>query len=328
MTVEIIDSWPAVTENDLRAFEEFLEVSLPDDYRRFLLQHNGGHFADEVVFEANKGDRDLYIWAPVEHFHALSALHKYCDLRWNYDTFVATGRIPISCLPIGSSVGGEICLVVSGEYRGEVWGHQRDNEPYDEDPDEDAKWESLSPQASSFDLFLAGLRGEPKDPVFTTPICRAAETGDLDTLRTLLESGVEVDSRASEEWAHGQTPLMVAAYDRRLAAMKYLIDSGADVEARDDRGWPASVFALRASSPDALTILLRAGADPNAADSDGQSLLAWAVAAATMHCPQLLLDAGADINARDGEGRTVLAFCREEGEEEYIPFLEAAGASE
>ena len=43
MELELSIDYPSATEEQIRAFEEFLGVNLPSDYRAFLSTHNGGH---------------------------------------------------------------------------------------------------------------------------------------------------------------------------------------------------------------------------------------------------------------------------------------------
>lgn len=46
--VTIHESNPPITDADIQALEQQLNIKFPDDYRRFLLAHNGGRPKPEV----------------------------------------------------------------------------------------------------------------------------------------------------------------------------------------------------------------------------------------------------------------------------------------
>lgn len=107
-----------VTESDVRALEDTLGTTLPDDYRAFLLAVNGGKPApshrvlplarEPVVL------RDL---------HSLSDSGAPFDLATRIARF--RGRVPYPLVPIGTAAGamrsGLICLCLEGSHRGSVW---------------------------------------------------------------------------------------------------------------------------------------------------------------------------------------------------------------
>lgn len=65
-----------------------------------------------------------------------------------------------------------------------------------------------------------------------TPLHRAAEAGDTDTMQEILDRESEVDERD----LLGQTPLHVAARAAQFEAVQLLVESGADVNARTAHG--------------------------------------------------------------------------------------------
>jgi len=103
---------PPVGEADMAAFERQLDIALPDDYRRFLLEVNGGDPAD-----ANTRFSHYII------NHLLSLADKDDDSN----DLEARNRWVRRVLPhsdllmIGNTDGGMILLAVRGSHRGEVW---------------------------------------------------------------------------------------------------------------------------------------------------------------------------------------------------------------
>lgn len=128
MRVEITGSPQAITEAELKQFEDNLKARLPEDYRNFLLMHNGGKPTPDIF------DVDL------DGFQNTSSVQHLLSLANNdYYSFgkyleVYKGRIPINLLPIAKELSVDlICLSVSGEDYGCVyyWDHNWEQEPPD-----------------------------------------------------------------------------------------------------------------------------------------------------------------------------------------------------
>lgn len=86
-------------------------------------------------------------------------------------------------------------------------------------------------------------------------VLRAAETGDLRTLRRLIADGADI--HASD--AHGWTPLMKAAKNHHLKAVAELITAGANLNAETRNGWNALSIAVKAGSPQIIALIASAG---------------------------------------------------------------------
>lgn len=100
-----------------------------------------------------------------------------------------------------------------------------------------------------------------------TPLMRAAEIGDTDAIRLLLEYKASV--RAQDH--AGLTPLYYAARKRQNEAMLLLIRAGAPVNITSNRGETALGVAVSTDNREGVIMLLAAGADP-AADTGGMTL--------------------------------------------------------
>jgi ankyrin repeat protein len=114
----------------------------------------------------------------------------------------------------------------------------------------------------------------------STPLLRAARSGDTGAMKLLLARGALVDLPQTA----GATPLMVAAglgasaIDTRgkfrtqldaLGAVQVLLDSGANVNARDASGRTALHAAAALGYNDVVKVLVERGADLAAKDNDG-----------------------------------------------------------
>ena len=152
----------------------------------------------------------------------------------------------------------------------------------------------------------------------------AAVAGRVDSLRLLVELGVDIHGEAGSE-----SPLHCAARAGQLDAVKLLVELGADVHARDRNygGTPLGFAnykgqrevveyllqfapicdAVKFGGVDRVRTLLRENPEcVNVRDNDGRTPLHdpnWD----TQHGAEmieLLVEHGADINAKDNEGRT------------------------
>lgn len=121
--VTITESRPPITEKEIQEVEKSLNVEFPAGYRRFLLAHNGGRPEPEVFLIPNNwlpGRRSMVDW-----FYSIEPTDEY-----NYIVRVAKvfeDRMPPEFIPVGCDPGGnQICLVVSGEKRGQIyfWDHE------------------------------------------------------------------------------------------------------------------------------------------------------------------------------------------------------------
>lgn len=126
----------------------------------------------------------------------------------------------------------------------------------------------------------------------------------------LLHSGVPLE--AKEEDA-GDTPLITAAEYGNTDVVKLLLDKGADVTARDNAGMTALVAAGcecpiidMPATYDSLKLLLEHGADIEAKSGDGTTALLAAAGWGRTENVELLLDGGAKIEEKDKDGNTAL----------------------
>jgi len=108
------------------------------------------------------------------------------------------------------------------------------------------------------------------------PLIFAAGEGDAKTVKSLLDSGVDVHQRSKD----GESALHVAAIRGSLETAQHLLRAGALVDARTPRGstlhMTPTMWALYHGQTELVKLLLSSGADPNAEDENGKSLLVMA----------------------------------------------------
>ena len=137
-----------VTAEDIRDLQSHTGVTLPDDYREFLLKHNGG-----TPHPDGFRSKDEKLSSFVTRFAPISDDDQY-NLQGEIEGITEYRYIPRDMIPIGiDPVTNRIVLVVSGPDTGRVFYWAWDEEP--ETPTCSRKYMRLL--ADSFDEFLASL---------------------------------------------------------------------------------------------------------------------------------------------------------------------------
>jgi hypothetical protein len=146
-------------------------------------------------------------------------------------------------------------------------------------------------------------------PHVKSALYAAAERGDTEQVRLLLQRGVNPNEKGPLGW----TPLMIAIAQRQVDTARALLDAGADPNPANLLGRNALMFAARYGNVELVRALLDRGADPNQNDSDDEGALAAAARENHRDIVQLLLDRGADPTIVDREGRSPLDYAEAAG---------------
>jgi hypothetical protein len=143
---------PVTTERTdasrLARLEQKIRSALPDAYRQFLLQHNGGK-PDRRIFSFVENGR--------ESTDAVRCFYADCDhTLYSIDKKmqVYSGRIPDGCLPIACDpFGNQLLLSVAADDYGVIyfWDHERESSRA-------GGKDSLCLLASSFEEFVESLK--------------------------------------------------------------------------------------------------------------------------------------------------------------------------
>jgi uncharacterized protein len=134
----------------------------------------------------------------------------------------------------------------------------------------------------------------------TPPLITAAETGDLATLKQLLQQQ-PADVYDSCQW----TPLMKASLNGHTAAAEQLLASRASVDLGDKGGYTALMLAASNNHAPLIRLLLQNGAEINHQEqTQGWTALIWAAKRGHSDTVGVLLEMGADKTIRDHKGIT------------------------
>jgi uncharacterized protein len=135
---------------------------------------------------------------------------------------------------------------------------------------------------------------------------------------------------AAEAYEHGHTALMRAALDGDTETVRDLIQQGVDINQRDDNGRTALMFAVMNMHYETMKVLLEYGADVQAKSNEGgTALMAAAGIAGDLRMVQALLDKGADVRARLREtNESAVTFAEKYGRTEIARLLRQVSHTE
>ena len=104
-------------ESQLRDLEQRIGVTFPEDYRRFLLEFNGGYFNKAEITPVGEG-------CPLETLmclYGIGASHEEAELASDSCLALFDDNDPPIIVPIGdTAVGGLIILITEAEGKGEI----------------------------------------------------------------------------------------------------------------------------------------------------------------------------------------------------------------
>ena len=147
MRIRTNNRWGRLSEDVVRAFEARHDISLPADYRSFLLAHHGG-----------VPDPDFYWVVPRDWGSCICNFYGLGDLEYNLEEYYggrASIGVPNDLLPIGDDgCGNYLCLDIRGQHLGHVY--YVDCEYW---PEEAEKVRHL---ATSFNEFIESLTESPE----------------------------------------------------------------------------------------------------------------------------------------------------------------------
>jgi uncharacterized protein len=170
-------------------------------------------------------------------------------------------------------------------------------------------------------LLVLGLSGAALGAE-RAPLADAAEHRDKARVRTLLQTGIDVNAAQID----GTTALHWAAYHDDAETAALLVRAGAHVNAVNGYGVPPLSVACSNGSGGVVKLLLASGADPNATMKSGETVLMLAARSGNLEAVNALLARGARHDARERRGQTALMWAAAEGHAAVVRALIDAGA--
>ena len=155
------------------------------------------------------------------------------------------------------------------------------------------------------------------------PLAKAVKAGDLNTVRALLKSGIDVNARSGD----GSTALLWAVNSNNLEIARALIAAKANLDAANDFGVTPLLHASGTGDAAMVELLLRSGASPSKAHPEGQTPLLAAARSGSVPTVRHLLARGVDVNHTESfQSTTALMWAAAEGHIDVVDLLLEAGA--
>jgi hypothetical protein len=99
--------FPEISENEVAGLEARIRISLPKEYRRYLLAYNGGYFSDPIIDPEggncpNEG---------LSYMCGIGALDGVAELANDTHLSLFDDNDPLTILPIGATATGGLILL-------------------------------------------------------------------------------------------------------------------------------------------------------------------------------------------------------------------------
>src|SRR5262249_51931349 len=252
------------TAEAVERLQHDLGVRFPEEYSRFLIQFNGGHFRDRVDFSVPNDTNDApwifraFYGEPADGIEDDGISQENEDLD---------ERIPRDYFAIGYCLGGEPVLLKlvgpSSTFEG-VWLW----DPWASFDEERFVCHWLSDTFQGFlEMLVFDVCSDERE-LETRPVFHAIEQGRIGAITRYLQQGGDVEARNVD----GKTLLAAAASYSWPQIVQLLLEHSADPNSRDQQGRTPLHHAATYSA-DSVKLLLAAGADPKVRDKTGQSVI-------------------------------------------------------
>jgi hypothetical protein len=111
--------FPVPSEAQLQALEQRIKLTFPDDYRRFVLEFNGGYFNEPDIVPVGEGCPP----AILTFMCGIGASHEEAELGHISDLSLFDDNDPPKIVPIGGTPMGNLIILdtAPGEGRGTIY---------------------------------------------------------------------------------------------------------------------------------------------------------------------------------------------------------------
>jgi hypothetical protein len=104
------ERFPLPTEQQVSELERRIKVSFPDDYRRFLLEYNGGYFSEPYIQPPNDAD-PCCPQRVLNLLKGIGAPHNEAELGRPFDLRLFDDNDPPKVVPIGDTPGNSLVVL-------------------------------------------------------------------------------------------------------------------------------------------------------------------------------------------------------------------------
>ena len=146
--MNLIKQFPDIGNEDVEKFENKYKISLPQEYKSFLLKTNGGEPSIRK-FKTRDGKITSHLMLLFPLFESV-----FPNLANHYATYNIGNKIPKSLLPIGEDpIKNLICISISGDDVGSIYYWSMD----EEDDNYKPSFKRIKFVSESYDKFINNL---------------------------------------------------------------------------------------------------------------------------------------------------------------------------
>ncbi len=183
MKIENSNKYGVLDEKRLILFERKIGTRLPEEYRQFLIEYNGGK-PSPCDFRISEKERE----DSLHHFYGLHDGPVYLNLEQAYESYKA--RVPTTMIPFADDpAGNAICIGIGSNDTGKIffWDHELESED-----DDEPTYQNVTEISNSYAGFLNSLF-EWVDPEESL-IEKIIRLNDLSALAQLIDSGYDIET--------------------------------------------------------------------------------------------------------------------------------------
>jgi hypothetical protein len=311
MSLRFKGSGKKLTDDILKAIERKAEIELPSDYRRFLLDQNGGE-PRPSHFTCGRNEYEVTRFISFDHETPQEFAGQ--DFEQALDSLRSDLMLPKHLVPIAWADDDVVLLSVAGKNRNNVFFWWRISEGFDGShckkvansfaeflaslkySEEEIPWREMivNGDVQGFRRWLASvdlknaILPESAFPLADTCMAHALDEGQAEIVMLLVENGVDASAMFLNAIINGQLKIANALFPRIRAISKDQLQ-----DAFCSRGiW---------SNPQLVDLLIKAGADVNYKDELGRTPLEFASEFGGPEAAQWLLDRGAKPHVDGGQ---------------------------
>lgn len=156
---------------------------------------------------------------------------------------------------------------------------------------------------------------------FRQAFVRAADRGDIQAVKELLEAGADVNVMVKARFIES-TALIRAAGNGHIEVVELLLQAKADPNKKNASGETALGYALRSNHLNIMEVLIDRGAQVDLAENSGFTPLRLAANTGRSEAAEVLLKKGADVDATGVDGITALSCAEKESRSAFISEVE------
>ncbi len=276
------------------------------------------------IYVSSGWEQDLEPYENTGGLHLIYYIPKTETIKWTRDGKEYREEIPIKKLLDGySKVSGDIYYIIRGDNHILIKYEVDDNLYFlKDDPGYKQLRENNDKLVSAIKsndietaktLIESGVSVNPQSSLFENPLRIAVDRSFYDISKLLLENNAKIEPM----YFYGDSALTVACKNGDVEMIKLLLDGGANINYEGD--YPLSE-ACEQGNYEAAKLLIENGANPNPAKYMSQPPMACAIRSQNVKVFKLLLDNGVSLDT-EWATSTFRDYAYKEGGEEIVAFL-------